>query len=118
MKSSLYACSFIILTCTLTTTAAETGGEQLAGMVRNGKVSVDLRYRYEVVDEDDFDDKAEASTIRTRLTLETAPLNGITPLVQMDDSRTLGPDDYNSTENGKTEVPLAPDTEGTALKQL
>ena len=77
MKSSLYACSFIILTCTLTTTAAETGGEQLAGMVRNGKVSVDLRYRYEVVDEDDFDDKAEASTIRTRLTLETAPLNGI-----------------------------------------
>jgi hypothetical protein len=118
MKSSLYACSFIILTCTLTTTAAETGGEQLAGMVRNGKVSMDLRYRYEVVDEDDFDDKAEASTFRTRLTLETAPLNGITALVEMDDSRTLGPDDYNSTENGKTEYPVVADPEGTDLNQL
>jgi hypothetical protein len=118
MKSSLYACSFLVLTCTFTTTAADSGGEQLADMVRNGKASVDFRYRYEVVDEDGFDDNAEASTFRTRLTLESAPLNGISALVEMDDVRTVGPDDYNSTENGKTEYPKVVDPEGTDLNQF
>ncbi|MCP4987959.1 MAG: hypothetical protein GY928_18480 [Colwellia sp.] len=51
MKTSLYACAFVVLSCTATTTLAESGGEQLAGMIRDGKASLDLRYRYEVVDE-------------------------------------------------------------------
>jgi len=118
MKINLYACSFVALTFAITTSAAETSGEQLAGMVRDGKASVDFRYRYEGVDEDGFDDDAEASTFRTRLTLESAPLNGISALVEMDDVRTVGPDDYNSTENGKTEYPVVADPEGTDLNQF
>jgi hypothetical protein len=118
MKTSQYARAFIVLTCIATTTLAESGGEQLASMIRDGKASVDLRYRYEVVDEDGFDDDAEASTFRTRLTLETASLHGVSALVEMDDSRTVGPDDYNSTENGKIEYPVVADPEGTDLNQL
>ena len=118
MKPSLYACAFMALTCTATTTLAESGGEQLAGMIRDGKASVDLRYRYEVVDEDGFDKNAEASTFRTRLTLETASLHGVSALVEMDDSRPLGRDNYNSTVNGKTEYPVVADPEGTDLNQL
>ena len=118
MKNAVYSCPLILLACSLNTVAAESGASQLVDMVRNGKTSLDFRYRYELVDEDGFDDDAKASTFRTRLTLETAQLHGISALVEMDDVRTVGPNDYNSTENGKTEYPVIADPEGTDLNQF
>ena len=47
--------------------AEETIGEALT----NGKVAVDIRYRYETVDEDTFNEDAKASTIRFRLGYRT-----------------------------------------------
>jgi len=118
MKIGQYFSAFAVLACVSTTALAESGGEQLAGMIRDGKASVDLRYRYEVVDEDGFDDNAKASAFRTRLTLETAKLHGVSALVEMDDVRTLGADDYNSTVNGKTDYPIVADPVGTDLNQF
>ena len=118
MKFALYSWLALIMACSLNTVAAESGGSQIVDMVRNGKASLDFRYRFELVDEDGFDDNAEASTLRTRLTLETAQLHGVSALVEMDDSRTVGPDDFNSTENGKTEYPVVADPEGTDLNQF
>jgi hypothetical protein len=42
-----------------------------------GSLAVDLRYRYEFVDDEAFDRNAHASTLRSALTFETAPLRGI-----------------------------------------
>jgi hypothetical protein len=87
-------------------------------MVTDGKASVDFRYRFEGVDEDGFADGAQASTLRSRLTLESATLNGFSALLEMDDVRTVGLDDYNSTVNGKTQYPVVADPVGTDLNQF
>jgi hypothetical protein len=87
-------------------------------MVTDGKASVDFRYRFEGVDEDGFADGAQASTLRSRLTLESATLNGFSALLEMDDVRTVGWDDYNSTVNGKTQYPVVADPVGTDLNQF
>jgi len=98
--------------------AEEDWGGKLSSMVTDGKASVDFRYRFEGVDEDGFADGAQASTLRSRLTLESAPLNGFSALLEMDDVRTIGVDDYNSTVNGKTQYPIVADPVGTDLNQF
>ncbi len=103
--------------------AQDSWSEALSKAVQDGKASVDFRYRYEYVDEDpvtgkpDFDDEAEASLIRSRLTLESGAINGFHILLEADDVTSVGPNDYNSTENGKTEYPVVADPEGTDLNQ-
>jgi len=120
MKNIVGACSILlIMLCSATSTYAEQGwGDKLSSMVTDGKASVDFRYRFEGVDEDGFADNAQASTLRSRLTLESAALNGFSALLQMDDVRTIGVDDYNSTVNGKTQYPIVADPVGTDLNQF
>lgn len=118
MKIIVAACSMLLLICSANNTHAEDGwGDKLSSMVTDGKVSVDFRYRLEGVDEDGFAEDAQASTLRSRLTLESATLNGFSALLEMDDVRTIGPDDYNSTVNGKTQYPIVADPVGTDLNQ-
>jgi hypothetical protein len=45
-------------------------------------------------------------------------LNGFSALLQMDDVRTIGADDYNSTVNGKIQYPVVADPVGTDLNQF
>ena len=97
--------------------AQEAWNDQLSKAISEGKASLDLRYRFEWVDQDGFDDEAEASLLRSRLTLESAPLYGFTALLEADDVTNIGPNDYNSTENGKTEYPVVADPEYTEINQ-
>jgi hypothetical protein len=92
-------------------------GDNLSNMVTDGKASVDFRYRYEGVDEGGFAENAKASTLRSRLTLESAAWNGFTAMLEMDDVRAVGVDDYNSTVNGKIQYPVVADPAGTDLNQ-
>jgi hypothetical protein len=98
--------------------AEGTWGDDLAKAVRDGKASLDFRYRYEYVDQDSFDDEAEASLMRSRLTLESADLKGFKALIEADNVTNIGVNDYNSTENGKTEYPVVADPEGTEINQI
>ncbi len=91
--------------------------DQLADAVSEGSISLDFRYRLEAVDQAGFDDDALASTLRSRITLESAPLAGITALAEIDNVTSIGPDDYNSTENGKTQYPVVADPEYTEFNQ-
>lgn len=91
--------------------------EQLAKVLGEGSVKLDLRYRYENVDEQRFDQAAEASLLRTRVTVESGSLGGVSALLEVDDVRSIGAEDYNSTENGKTEFPTIADPEGTEVNQ-
>ena len=97
--------------------AEETFLDGLQSMVTEGSASLDFRYRYENVDQDGFDDDAEASTLRSRLTLETGNFSGFSALLEFDDVTAIGPDDYNSTSNGKIEFPIIADPEGTDFNQ-
>lgn len=119
MKNIVRACSILpLMIFNLSSSYADEGwGDKLSNMVTDGKASVNFRYRYEGVDEGGFAENAKASTLRSRLTLESAAWNGFTAMLEMDDVRTIGVDDYNSTVNGKTQYPVVPDPVGTDLNQ-
>jgi hypothetical protein len=84
--------------------AAETWEEAL----REGDVIVDLRARYEGVEQDGFESSADALTNRLRVGFQTAPLKGTAFLAE---GVLIGDlvDDYNSTTNGNVEYPVVAD---------
>ncbi|NIW25353.1 MAG: alginate export family protein [Gammaproteobacteria bacterium] len=100
--------------------AAQNAGDasSIAQAFRDGAFDLALRYRYEHVDQDGFSAHANASVLRTRLTFETARLNGFSLTLEADDMRAVGADSFNSTRNGKTQLPIVADPAATDLNQL
>ena len=87
-------------------------------MFTKGKAGLDLRYRYENVNQDDIHRSASANTLRTRLTLGTAAWYGVSGLIEGDNVTDFGSDNYNSTENNNTQYPVIADPTGTDLNQV
>lgn len=79
--------------------------------------ALDARYRFETVDQDGFDRDADASTLRLRLGLEAAFNCSLDGFIEFEDVRAIGPDDYNSTANGKGQYPVVADPEETELNR-
>jgi len=96
---------------------AETLSDQLAASVKESTVNLNFRYRFEAVDDDAFSKDAWANTIRSRLTVAPKPINGFGVLLEVDDVRDIGADNFNDTRNGVTDRPLVIDPEGTDLNQ-
>jgi len=94
---------------------AQNLGTDIAQALKEGAFGLDLRYRYEFVDDEGFDRNANASTLRTRLAYTSAPVRGFAVTLNLDDVHVIGPDNYNSTRNAKTQYPLIPDPTGTEL---
>lgn len=94
-----------LLLCPLSA-QAKTFTESLA----TGKAYVNERIRYENVEDQAFAHEAEAMTIRTRLGYETAPLGGVTALVEFEDIHTLG-----GMEDFQLPAPPAPNANGDAV---
>lgn len=92
-------------------------GDQLGNAVSQGSVALDLRYRYENVDEDGFDNSATASLLRSRLTIESGKIGPLSVLLEVDDVTSIGSENYNSTENDKPQYPTIADPEGTEFNQ-
>lgn len=90
----------------------------MPSFVTQGSAELDFRYRYEWVDQDGFDDRAKASLLRSRLTLESGPLGPISASFEIDNVSNVGPDDYNSTENGQVDFPTVADPQGTDINQV
>lgn len=85
----------------------------------SGKAALELRYRFELVDQPDlFDDKANAHTLRVRLGYESARWNGLRLRAEADHVAALLDDEFNSTRNGETGYPTVADPKGTDLNQL
>ncbi len=100
---------------------AEDFGSGIAKAFQDGKFNVAFRYRYENVDDDNptlRDDTADASTLRTRLTYQSAAWNDLSVLMELDDLRAIGSDSYFSTrEHSPSDFPLIADPEATDLNQ-
>jgi len=82
-----------------------------------GTGSASLRYRYEMVDQQNFTKDALASTVRTRVGYNTGDLSGLSGYVEFEDVRVVGSERYNSTANGLTMYPVVADVESTELNQ-
>jgi len=97
--------------------ANEAFTDDLSKMVTDGKVNFDFRYRFEFVDQDGISKDAEASTLRSRMTFNSAQLNGFSFTTEFDNVSVIGSERYNSTENGKGEYPVVADPKGTDINQ-
>ncbi len=66
-----------------------------------GTTYFDFRSRYEGVDQDNDLDDANALTLRSRVGFATAPINGLSGVVEFEDSRQIfGVDDYSVPATG------------------
>lgn len=90
----------------------------MAEAVADGKASVDVRYRYETVDQSDFAEDAAAGTLRTRLGYRTGEMGKALVFLEFENVVTLGADEYDdSTPNGRTSYPVVADPAGTEVNQ-
>lgn len=100
--------------------AAFSGGicaDPITDAIANGTSSLDTRYRYENVGEDGFTDDARASTLRVRLGYETAEVANLKGYMDVEHVTSVGPENYNSTINGRDSRPVVADPTETELNQ-
>jgi len=96
-----------------------TFAEALSG----GKATVNLRYRFEFVDDDRFDLNGEASTLRTALSYSTKPYHGFRLYLQAENVVDVGlGDSHNNvgagdSGNGIMDRPVIADPPGTEMLQ-
>ncbi len=100
------------------TGAAQANEPTITDAIAKGAPILEARVRYETVDQDGFANDAEALTLRTRLGWETGAWNNIKGLIEFEDVRQLGSEDYNSTINGNVGFPVIADPEVTELNRL
>jgi len=90
----------------------------LADAFAQGDASVDFRYRYEFVDQDNALKDANASTLKTRLNFTTKSWNDLSFKFEMDNVSTIFGDDYNDASGmGHTAYSVVADPIGTDLNQ-
>jgi hypothetical protein len=97
--------------------AGTAAGEGLSELVSDGKVGLDLRYRFENVEQSDKPSTAGANTLRLRLNFASGSVNGFSGFAEFDHVQVIGGDHYDSTRNGLTNYPVVADPEGTDLNQ-
>ncbi|MGQ0428640.1 MAG: alginate export family protein, partial [Gammaproteobacteria bacterium] len=97
--------------------APAAAGEGVATLVKDGKAGLDLRYRYESVEQDDKPLAAGANTLRLRLNLATGAVNGFSALAEFDHLQAVGGEHHDDTRNGLVAYPVVADPEGTDLNQ-
>ncbi|MDX9741970.1 MAG: alginate export family protein [Gammaproteobacteria bacterium] len=85
-------------------------------LIAGGEVSLELRMRLELVDEDSARRDATGSTLRTRLSYRTGAVHGLRGFIEFDDLRAFT-EDYDSGVNARTQYAVIADPEGTELNQ-
>ncbi len=82
-----------------------------------GKPILNLRPRYEFVDQDGRPDDANAYTLRTLAGWKTGAWNGLSATIELIDVGRLN-DEYNDGQNGKVQYPVVADPDNTDVNQL
>ena len=117
MSNTKYHGSFAIKSLIIAlglVTLPQTGvaASTLTSAITSGKVSGNLRLRYEEVGDDAVARDGEALTLRTRIAYETAPFEGLSAVVEFEDVHTLfGVDDYAPESAGYATIADPADTE-------
>lgn len=93
------------------------GADDLASALKEGSTSLGFRLRHEQVDDDAFDQKANASTLRTRLSYTSASWQGLDLMVEFDHVGHLFDERFNDTRNGNATLPVVADPKGADLNQ-
>jgi hypothetical protein len=105
-----------LLALALATALPAHAAESLSDAFREGTPVLDVRGRFESVDDDAFSRDAAALTLRARLGFRTAPWRGFSAYADVEGIRGSG--EYNDTANGETRFPTIADPDGEELNQL
>jgi Alginate export len=103
--------------------ADDTGGTTFLDAVTKGTFSLGLRYRFEDVEQDGFDDPGRASTLHTTLGYRTGWWSGLAAFLQVEDVHDIGfAGEHNNSGsgslwNGVSDRPVIADPEITELHQ-
>jgi hypothetical protein len=97
---------------------AQSASPTISDAIAAGKLILEVRPRYEQVDQANFTNEANALTVRTHLGWETASWEHIKGLIEFEDVRHIGAIRYNTTINGKTTYPTVADPDVTELNRL
>ena len=92
----------------------------IGNLLIGGEVDLSFRYRYEYVDQDGISDEAKASTMRSRLSLQSGTYRNFDFFVEVDDVQEIGVDQFNSGAGNtpdRTQYPVVADPEGTEVNQ-
>lgn len=101
--------------------AQENGSPSLADALTNGEAGLDLRYRYEHVNQDGFGENANASTLRLRLNYQTGSWLNWSGFAEFDYIGELLFRDFNSlggSSPNRDQYPVVADPKGPDLNQL
>ena len=90
----------------------------LVDSIQQGKPVIDVRARYEGVDDQSKSFHGDATTLRARLGYETGAWNNLSLAFDFDEVVPLEPADFNSTRNGNTAYPTVGDPTMLALNRL
>ena len=114
-RINLSLVSAMVLAGAITSSVSAAGLEEI---IANPKVSLEIRPRYEYVDQDGKADEAKALTIRTALGLNANlfGIDGLAAQLQVMNVTDLI-DDYNAPSIGKTKYPVVADPAQTRVTQ-
>ena len=101
----------------LTLAPLAAAANSLADALTGGTASLQLRYRFEHVEQEGLHHNADASTLRTQLGYVTGDYHGLGGFLQFEDVRVLGDEHFNDTLNGMATYPVVADPESTEINQ-
>ena len=106
------------LVSVISSSATAQAEEAIENLLLDATPTLNVRTRYEHVDQDGKSDHANAKTVRTRLGLESGRFHGVGVVFDYEWIESLGSERYNSTTNGKTNYPVVADPEDDEVNQL
>lgn len=97
--------------------AVPASADTLSDMLSGGKLDLQMRPRYESVQQNGKPDNADALTMRTLLGYTLKPEAGFGGMLQFINVSNLGAAHYNSTRNGRTAYPVVADPSVSDVNQ-
>ena len=91
--------------------------ESIHRFIGEARPILDVRLRYEFVDQASFEHDAHALTLRGRMGAESGEVAGFRLLLEGDLTRAVGAEDFNSTVNGRVTRPVVPDPDSERINR-
>jgi hypothetical protein len=114
--TALSALAGLVFACTPAAKAGDLDDE-LQTAIKDGKFWLTSRYRYEYVNQEGLPKNARASTLSTKVGVESGLVYGFRLGVEGEFVVDVGPEDFNNTINGKTQYPVVVDVQSAEVDQ-
>ena len=105
------------LVCLSLSSMAHADNTDIANVFKGGDFFGEVRYRYERVEQDGIANEANAKTARTNVGFKTGEYRSFRGLAEAQLVTNLGPEDYNSLDNGQTTFPTVADPAVTQINR-